>query len=286
MEYSKTEMVEAIQEHLSNQGRRLTNAKSATKDYLIQKITEYGIDIETFSNERKERLKREKKERAIKKKQEDIESKKRIEEYQKEQEELAKEREEIINKTSKIESLFIYRTRKAIFKELEDVLRKEEYEKTNERLTKETDIMEQTAKNDGQRVERIGPNRLNINGINIENGFYHTKTTVDIYIKCFSKIERFQLFGPLEKYGILDNLLEYYGEFIKGREEWKEQRKSINEEKQQIKMKEYLSKTIRCDTWGCNQELRVMHKDVLEFICNELTPEQILKINEFQLNHK
>ena len=273
MEYSKAEMMDAIKEHLAEQGRRLTNLKTASKEFLMEKINEYGIDIETYSKERKEQSKREKKERAERKKQKNIEDQIAVEQHQ-------KKVSEIENKSTRLRDLTIYKLRKSLCHEIRDGHIKEDNNKENEENIKFTDRMEVRFKKDGANVTREGPNKLRVNGVITIYGIWNEPRTAQFYINRYSGIGRYDLLKPLNRLGILDYLLKDYDAFIKGRGEWLE----INREhkKRTEKLNEYYSTTIRCDTWGPKQELRYMHKDVLDFIVKQLTPEQILKINEFQ----
>ena len=61
----KKDMVEAITEHLSAQGRRMTNLKKASEEQLQSLVERYEIDIQEFAKNRKEEMKRQ---RAIDKK--------------------------------------------------------------------------------------------------------------------------------------------------------------------------------------------------------------------------
>ena len=279
MDYSKAEMMDAIKEHLAEQGRRLTNLKTASKEFLMEKINEYGIDIETYSRERKEKFKREKKERAVKKKQDEIENQIAAEQHQ-------KNLSEIENKSARLKDLTIYKLRKSLCHEIRDGAVKEDNNQENEENRKFTDRMEARFKKDGANVTREGPNRLCVNGVNTIYGIWNEPRTAQFYINRYSGIGRYDLLKPLNILGILDILLKDHDAFIKGRGEWLEKLRTTREHKKKMEdVKEYYSTTIRCDTWGIEQDLRIMHKDVLEFIVKELTPEQILKINEFQLNN-
>ena len=62
---TKKDMVEAITEHLSAQGRRMTNLKKASEEQLQELVERYKIDIQEFAKNRKEEMK---KQRAIDKK--------------------------------------------------------------------------------------------------------------------------------------------------------------------------------------------------------------------------
>ncbi len=53
---SKIEMVEAITEHLADEGKRMTNLKKASVVELEELVVKYGIDINAFVVERRKKM--------------------------------------------------------------------------------------------------------------------------------------------------------------------------------------------------------------------------------------
>ena len=266
---TKKDMVEAITEHLSAQGKRMTNLKKASEDQLQSLVEKYEINIQEFAKNRKEEMK---KQRAIDKK-----AKEKRDEEQRERDRKWCERIDEIRKLSSVLDLDIFRLRESIQKQLLDTIRyrnnKAEIDADNELNKKFCDQLFQKLQNEipsGAMLERVDDFTINARGVNVVMGWRDGVETHEFYINWSKGYSDIDLFGNVYDAGLLPTIAEQYKLYINGKANWIVEKQN--------------RRRISVDTWGKTQT--IMPNEVFKFISDKLTDKQIAEINEFIMNSR
>jgi hypothetical protein len=259
---TKKDMVEAITEYLSAQGKRMTNLKRASEEKLQELVEKYNIDIQEFAKDRKEEMK---KQRVIDKK-----AREKREEESQELQRKWNERRMAIKKLTSVLDFDIFRLRDSIHNQLIDTIRyrnnKAEIDAENERNKKITDQLFQELQNDKPFIlERVDDNTINVNGINVVSGYKEGVKSHEYYINYSKNENEMDLFGNVYDIGLLPTIVEQYKLYINGKADW-------------IVVKQNRRK-IYVDNWGETQT--IMQNEVFKFIADKLTDKQIAEVNEF-----
>lgn len=171
----KADYVNIIETHFAKEGKRLTNLSKATIPRLKELIEKYDIKYDEKEiieeNDKKKKEEKEEEEKREKEREEiDKKYKEEIERKKKEWRELNEEDKDKVITWIVIE-------------EQKDYLNNYwKYQKENKQITLTTDKMEENFKRDGKKVERINNNTINVNGVNVINGFY---TDTFDWDKCY-----------------------------------------------------------------------------------------------------
>jgi hypothetical protein len=259
---TKKDMVEAITEYLSAQGKRMTNLKKASEEQLQSLIEKYEINIQEFAKNRKEEMK---KQRAIDKK-----AKEKRDEEDEERNREWNERRTAIKKISSVLDFDIFRLRDSIHKQLLDTIHyrnnKAEIDADNELNKKICDQMFQKLQNEKPLIlERVNNNTINANGVNVVMGYEKGVETHEFYINWSKSYCELELFGNVYDAGLLTTIAEQYKLYINGKANWIVEKQN--------------RRRIYVDTWGETQT--IMPNEVFKFISDKLTDKQIAEINEF-----
>ena len=263
---TKKDMVEAITEYLSAQGKRMTNLKKASEEKLQELVEKYEINIQEFAKNRKEEMK---KQRAIDKK-----AKEKRDEEQRERDRKWGERIDEIRKLSSMLDLDIFRLRESIQKQLLDTIRyrnnKAEIDAENESNKKMCDrefkcFQREQSLGAIKLLERVDDFTISVNCVNVSYGYKVGVETHEFYINWSKGYSDIDLFGNVYDAGLLPTIAEQYKLYINGKANWIVEKQN--------------RRRIRVDTWGETQT--IMPNEVFKFISDKLTDKQIAEINEF-----
>lgn len=226
---TKTDMVEAITEHLSALGRRMTNLKSQSVGKLEEVIKKYQIDINTFAIKRKEEMKLQ---RIKDKKAKEERRKKEEEEHCKRMESLA-----CIDKLSMVINDELLINKYAVVREIATnhywKVNEEKLIAENTKLIEETDRQFDMYKRElphNAYLERVNENTINVRGVNVVYHYLNIKPTKkelmsdakrDI-MNCFKQ--------DLYKVGILEELSKSNKYYINSKADYIISKKKREEE--------------------------------------------------------
>tara|TARA_R110001606_G_scaffold312102_1_gene458852 strand:- start:301 stop:927 length:627 start_codon:yes stop_codon:yes gene_type:complete len=163
--FLKADYINIINSHFAKQGKGLTNLSKATMNQLKELIEKYDIKYDEKEiieeNDKKKKEEKEAKEKIEK------EDKERTEKWIEERNRIKKEWEELNEEDKDKVITWI-------------VIKKQQYylnnywkiQKKNKEYTLQTDKMEEKFKSECKNVERIDNNKIKVNGVIINNGFY------------------------------------------------------------------------------------------------------------------
>jgi len=161
----KADYVKIIEEHLAKQGKRLTNLSKATIPTLKEIIEKYDIqfDEKSIVEENEKQKKKEKEEKEQRDKERDEYNRIHIENMERKKKEWKELNEE---DKDKVITWAVIRIQKNY---LDNYWKNQ---KRNKEIKLTTDKMEEKFKSESAIVYRINDNTINVNGVNVVNGFY------------------------------------------------------------------------------------------------------------------
>lgn len=233
---SKIEMVEAITEHLADEGKRMSNLKKASVVQLEELVVKYGIDINAFAIERRAEMKNQ-----------------RIKDKKKKEERIAREEEEsrIWNdKMKKIKSLCEVIDDKLLINKYACLmgLKENAYWKRNsaELLAENANIIAYVDKQyehykntlpSGAMLERVDETTINVRGVMVSEGCLKKKDNEEYNMRS-AECKIHSLKRNLYDYGVLEGLCDIQKYYINGRADYLLAKKQKEVEKELLMIKE------------------------------------------------
>ena len=233
---TKIEMVEAITEHLADEGKRMTNLKKASVVQLEELVVKYSIDINAFAIERRAEMKIQ-----------------RIKDKKKKEERIAREEEEsrIWNdRMKKIKSLCEVIDDKLMINKyaclmglIENAYWKEnsaellaENAKTIACVDKQFEYYKNTLPS-GTMLERVDETTINVRGVMVSEGRLKKKDNEEYNMRS-AECEIHSIKRNLYDYGVLEGLCDIQKYYINGKADYLLAKKQKEEENYLVMIKE------------------------------------------------